>query len=110
MTTSEKLKLVLIVALLTVFQFVLFSQDEKLEIKETKTNKPQNKKKISLRDPQTGAIDISDLIYNAKGFIPIPFVITEPAVGYGGGLAILYFQPQKKDFLSDMVKQMILSI
>jgi len=98
MITSEKLKVVLVVALITVFQFALFSQDKKLEIKETKTNKTQNKKKISLRDPQTGAIDISNMIYNAKGFLPIPLVITEPAVGYGGGLAILYFQPQKKKY------------
>jgi len=71
----------------------VFSQ-EKNEVKKDTTEKP----KISLRDPQTGAIDISDMILNARGFMPVPIIVTEPAVGYGGGLAILYLLPQKKKY------------
>jgi hypothetical protein len=93
---SRKIDLPIISALLLFFlvsSHFAFSQ-EKTEVKKDTTEKY----KISLRDPQSGAIDISNLIYNAKGFMPIPIFVTEPAVGYGGGLAILYLQPQKKKY------------
>jgi hypothetical protein len=92
---------------LAIFLFVIFTialrpvvmgQNEGEEKDKHKADQTEEKKKISLRDPETGAIDISDLIYNAHGFMPIPIIVTEPAVGYGGGLAILYFQPQKKKY------------
>lgn len=72
---------------------------ENSEAKKNTTEKPKKEKvKISLRDPETGAVDMSELIYNARGFMPIPIFVTEPAVGYGGGLAILYLLPQKKKY------------
>ena len=42
-------------------------------------------------DPQDGAFDISDYLLNRKGVFPVPMVITEPAVGYGGGAMLMYF-------------------
>ncbi len=30
--------------------------------------------------------------------MPVPFIITEPAVGYGGGAALLFFHPHKKKY------------
>lgn len=39
------------------------------------------------------AFDVSSFLYKPEGFIPVPFVITEPAVGYGGGGALLFFNP-----------------
>ncbi len=42
-------------------------------------------------DPEDGAFDISNYLLNNKGLMPVPALITEPAVGYGGGLMLLYF-------------------
>jgi hypothetical protein len=56
----------------------------------------QEKKKISLKYPDDGAIDMSDLLKSHTGIMPVPIIVTEPAVGYGGGAAILYFHPRKK--------------
>lgn len=40
-----------------------------------------------LFDPEDGMLDMSDYLRdNPYGFLPIPIVITEPAIGYGGGL------------------------
>ena len=70
---------------------ILFAQDDKEE-------KEEKKKKFSLIDPEDGAVDIGDLINEPAGFLPIPIIITEPAVGYGGGLAVLFFHPHKKKY------------
>jgi hypothetical protein len=43
------------------------------------------------RDPADSAFDISNHLASASGFLPIPIIITEPAVGYGGGLFGAYF-------------------
>jgi len=47
-----------------------------------------NKKQISLKDSLDGKLDLSDYIIDASGFVPIPMIITEPALG-GFGLAII---------------------
>ncbi|WP_218638763.1 BamA/TamA family outer membrane protein [Shewanella sp. UCD-KL12] len=45
-----------------------------------------------LIDPKDGQLDASSYILNnAHGFMPVPFLITEPAVGTGGGVALLFF-------------------
>ena len=41
-------------------------------------------------DPEDGALDASEFIIDKKGFLPIPIIITEPAVGYGGGLGLMF--------------------
>lgn len=44
-----------------------------------------------LFDPEDGMLDMSRYLQdNPYGFLPIPVVITEPAVGYGGGLFGLF--------------------
>ena len=45
-----------------------------------------------LRDAEDGAFDLSDFLQGRTGFLPVPIVITEPAVGYGGGLAPLFIK------------------
>jgi len=35
-------------------------------------------------------------MYNLNGLLPIPSPITEPAVGFGGAIATVYFIPKKK--------------
>ncbi len=42
-------------------------------------------------DPSDGAFDASTWLLEKDGFMPVPVIITEPAVGYGGGLAAVYF-------------------
>ena len=38
-------------------------------------------------DPKDGQLDLSYFLEDPRGFLPIPIVVTEPAVGYGGGFA-----------------------
>jgi Omp85 superfamily domain len=62
-------------------------------------------------DPADGMFDVSDWLAEKKGFFPVPMIITEPAVGYGAGAALVFlhdplsgrvpdgetFDPQSKD-------------
>jgi len=50
----------------------------------------------TLIDPEDGMLDASDYLASATGFLPIPIIITEPAVGFGLGLAAAYFHPPKQ--------------
>ncbi|WP_242620218.1 glyceraldehyde-3-phosphate dehydrogenase [Shewanella maritima] len=44
------------------------------------------------RDSKDGKFDVSQWILdNAVGFMPVPLIVTEPAVGAGGGAALLFF-------------------
>jgi len=43
-------------------------------------------------DPEPPGFDVSEWLLHRKGFLPVPIVITEPAVGYGGGLGLLFFR------------------
>ncbi len=49
----------------------------------------------TLIDPQDGMLDASDYLASARGFLPVPIIITEPAIGYGLGLAVAYFHAPK---------------
>src|SRR5690349_16464600 len=49
------------------------------------------------RDPQDGKLDLSRFLAQPRAFLPVPLVVTEPAVGYGGGLAGMYVRPRKDD-------------
>jgi hypothetical protein len=58
----------------------------------------QEKDKRSLfTDPQDGALDASEWLLDRKGFLPVPMVITEPAVGYGAGAALLFFRESLRE-------------
>lgn len=48
-------------------------------------------KRALFTDPEDGRLDASHWLLARKGFLPVPLVITEPAVGYGGGLALAFF-------------------
>ena len=58
----------------------------------------QKKKKLSFKDSEDGAIDLSQFLLEANGVLPVVIPITEPAVGYGGGAALLYFHKRKKKY------------
>jgi len=42
-------------------------------------------------DPKDGKLDVSQWLAGRTGFLPVPIVISDPAVGYGGGLALAFF-------------------
>lgn len=47
-------------------------------------------------DPADGQLDLGELLASARGFLPIPVIVTEPAVGYGGGLVGLFVRPRRE--------------
>ncbi len=48
-----------------------------------------------MKDPQDGRLDASRWLLDHRGFLPVPIIITEPAIGYGGGLALAFFHRNK---------------
>lgn len=44
------------------------------------------------RDPDDGRFDMSRWLLDHRGFLPVPIIITDPALGNGGGLALAFFQ------------------
>lgn len=49
----------------------------------------------SFIDPKDGALDASNWVVDRKGFLPIPLIITEPAVGFGLGAGLVFFHESK---------------
>lgn len=47
-------------------------------------------------DPDDGQFDVSYFLEDPRGFLPIPIVVTEPAVGYGGGIAGMFLRPRRE--------------
>ncbi len=55
-----------------------------------------NKKKPVLYDTLDGKLDFSSFLLDPKGFIPVPMIVTEPALGGFGGLLIpMFIKPAK---------------
>jgi hypothetical protein len=50
----------------------------------------QQTEKESLFRGSDGQFDTSNFLAKRGGFLPVPIIITEPAVGYGGGLAAIF--------------------
>ncbi|MFV2003976.1 MAG: BamA/TamA family outer membrane protein [Gammaproteobacteria bacterium] len=75
-------------------------------------------------DPEDGMFDVSHWLAEKKGFFPIPIVVTEPAVGYGAGAALVFlhdplagrvpdgetFDPQSKDSEGKLVPPSISAV
>jgi len=71
-------------------------------------NAQEKKKHISLKDSTDGAFDLSDFIIDANGFIPVPILITEPALGgFGGGLVPVFLKKRPPYVDTVKGKQMI---
>jgi hypothetical protein len=87
-----KLKLALCLLLSFLFVFKASGQADD-------TDEQKNKgflKGVSLKDPEDGAFDMSAMMEShSGGIVPFPIIITEPAVGYGGGLALIYLKNNK---------------
>jgi hypothetical protein len=64
-----------------------------LAIMSCTTLAQQGIKKVSLKDTLDGAFDLSEYVIHANGFIPIPYFITEPALGgFGFALAPVFIK------------------
>ncbi|MFZ0869164.1 MAG: hypothetical protein WAM90_00420, partial [Rhodanobacter sp.] len=46
-----------------------------------------------MHDPKDGDLDMSRWLLQHKGALLVPIIITEPAVGNGGGIAAVFFHP-----------------
>jgi len=62
----------------------------------------------TFRDSTDGALDLSEFLLSVSGFLPVPVLITEPAVGFGGGLFGAYFH--KKESQSSTISRPDISI
>jgi len=51
---------------------------------QTPTKKPS-----PFKDPEDGALDVGGWISTRTGILPLPILITEPAIGYGGGVGLV---------------------
>lgn len=46
--------------------------------------------------PDDGQLDLSHMLENPHAFLPVPLVVTEPAVGYGLGATALFLRPREE--------------
>jgi len=44
---------------------------------------------------EDGQLDVSDFLAKPKAFLPVPVIVTEPAVGYGGGAIGMFLRPRE---------------
>ena len=47
-------------------------------------------------DPADGQFDVSQVLEHPHGFLPIPIIVTEPALGYGGGIIGMFLRPREQ--------------
>lgn len=73
------------------FSNIATAQDESVE----KSSKKKGLSFAEFKDPVDNAFDISVFLDEPKGILPVPIIITEPAIGYGGGLFVLMLKPNK---------------
>ncbi|GLS83372.1 hypothetical protein [Paraferrimonas haliotis] len=59
-------------------------------VSEQDIAKPQRTAEPSNFIGDDGKLDVSNWLSQAYGFLPVPIMVTEPAVGYGGGLAVVF--------------------
>jgi len=57
---------------------------------------PPREGRARFLDPEDGQLDLSYFLENPRGFLPVPIVVTEPAVGYGGGFAGMFLRPREE--------------
>jgi hypothetical protein len=85
---------------LLLFLFCIFIGLNTVTGQQDSTQIKKTKKKLSFKDPVDGAFDMSSFLLEHNGVLPVVIPITEPAVGYGAGVAILYFHKRRKKYNS----------
>jgi hypothetical protein len=58
----------------------------------------------SFRDSNDGSLDLSEWLLDRKGFLPVPVIVTEPAIGYGAGLFALFFRQSIREAATQSLK------
>ncbi|HTL27442.1 MAG TPA: BamA/TamA family outer membrane protein [Burkholderiales bacterium] len=53
---------------------------------------------------KAGDLDLSEWLLDRKGFLPVPVLVTEPAVGYGGGMFALFFRQSLREAAMESLK------
>src|SRR5574341_2053639 len=60
-------------------------------------------KKTTFKDTLDGKFDMSDWVINTHGFVPMPEIITEPALGnFGGALSLVFISPNRNAKFPDI--------
>ncbi len=75
-----------------------FAQDNTVESAKTPTEDAaatDGAHTSLFRDPKDGEFDTSRWLLEHKGFLPVPIIITDPALGTGGGVALTFFHRPK---------------
>lgn len=76
----KKIPSLILIFTISTNAFICVAQDEKSKL-------------ALLTDSTDHRFDLSDFIIHANGFVPVPFLITEPALGgFGGGLALVFIK------------------
>lgn len=81
-------------ALRTIFLFAICFMTAPVAGEATEADPAPAKKGFRdlVTDDEDGRLDVSEMLfYSRYSFLPVPILITEPAVGYGGGLAAVWF-------------------
>ena len=92
MNTKRILHFIILIFGIFLFLGQVFGQDEK-----TQKEKPPKEKKFKgmFRDSLDNKFDVSKWMSELHGFLPLPSLITEPALGYGVQLSLVFFHPTK---------------
>ena len=53
------------------------------------------------RDPKDAGFDLSEWLLDRRGFLPVPVIITEPAVGFGAGMFALFFRQSIREAVAN---------
>ena len=61
-------------------------------------------------DPKDGNLDMSQWLSKKTGFLPIPILISDPAVGYGGGLGLAFFHDSEDELKEEVGEDGMLSL
>ena len=88
--------LILPLILLTLFAPAILLAQEGNDKKKKKKDKSESKLRQTFVDTTDNAFDVSKWMTELHGFLPLPTLITEPAVGYGINMAIVFFHPTRR--------------
>src|SRR5688572_9144879 len=70
-------------------------------------HKVKSQGKVSFKDSLDNKFDMSDWVLTANGFIPIPMLITEPALGGFGGALFAIFVDENKPYIDTIGGQVV---
>jgi len=63
----------------------------------SQNKKSAKEKKQLFKDELDGKFDVSDFLLTKSGFLVVPSIITEPALGYGGLASVMFFHGSMAD-------------